>query len=80
MPEHLKRINELRNKKDELKSHRLGKKESEELRKLVDENADLYMIFSWKKEDAEYIEKVLKENGIIPQKYKMPDRFNFTFF
>lgn len=74
------RMIELRRKKDSLKSKKLGKKESKELRQLIQKNTKLFMIFCWSKEDVEYVKNVLFEKGIDAETFLMPESFNLKFF
>lgn len=74
------RINKLRAKKESLKSKRLGKKESEELRNLVNENCGFFMIFAWSPIAQKQVEDLFERAGIEYEKEKMPDSFNLKFF
>ena len=74
------RIQELVAKKDSLKSKRLGKKETEELRTLASENARLFMIFSWDKGETNDFKKLLEDNNIKFSMFLMPETFHLNNF
>lgn len=76
----MKRIVELKAKKNSLKSKRLGKKESEELRNLVNDNARCFMIACWSNEEIERVNNVLDDNNIGFERFKMPESVNLKFF
>lgn len=74
----LERIDELITKRE--KNKKLSKKEIIELRELVDKNARMYMIFCWTPEQIESTERALQDAGISAEKFKMPDKYDLTFF
>ena len=78
--DYMKRIEELEAKKNSLKSKRLGKKESDELRNLVNDNARCFMISCWSKEEIERVNKVLRDNDIGFERFKMPEKVDLRFF
>ena len=78
--DYMKRIKELGAKKNSLKSKRLGKKESEELRNLVNDNARCFMIGCWSKEEIERVNGILNDNDIGFERFKMPEKVDLKFF
>ena len=74
------RIIELRRKKASLKSKRLGKKESEELRGLVKKNCRMFLITTFSPEETKDVEDILKKESIHHEKVIMPETIDLKFF
>ena len=74
------RINELRAKKETLKSGRLGKKESQELRELVDGGCACYIFYAWSPIAQKELEELFERADVTYNKHKMPDSVNLKFF